>query len=60
MSGPAILNRNGQVRRPAPRRLGYLWQNEIEPGRTVPSDWNKELFESWADRKARRAREGAR
>jgi hypothetical protein len=28
---------------------------EIEPGRPVRNDWDKELFEPWADRKARRA-----
>lgn len=29
--------------------------HEIEPGRSVPSDWNKALFEPWSARKKRRA-----
>lgn len=31
--------------------------HEIEPGRPVPNDWDKHLFERWADRKARLAAE---
>ena len=29
-------------------------QHEIEPGRSVVNDWDKALFEPWAERKARR------
>ncbi|MGI8839725.1 MAG: hypothetical protein ACR2F8_02905 [Caulobacteraceae bacterium] len=30
-------------------------KHEIEPGRSVPSRWDNHLFETWAERKARRA-----
>jgi hypothetical protein len=30
---------------------------EIEPGRSVPNNWDDALFEPWAVRKARRAEE---
>jgi len=35
-------------------------QNEIEPGRAVPNLCDKHVFETWADRKKRRAAEAAR
>ncbi|HUO23665.1 MAG TPA: hypothetical protein VMU59_14205 [Caulobacteraceae bacterium] len=33
---------------------------EIEPGRSVPNNWDEHLFETWTDRKARLAAERAR
>ena len=32
---------------------------EIEPGRPVRNDWDRALFETWAERKARLATERA-
>lgn len=33
--------------------------HEIEPGRSVVNDWDRALFEPWAERKARLATERA-
>jgi len=33
---------------------------EIEPGRGVPNNWDRALFERWAERKARRRQEQRR
>lgn len=52
-------------RTPEERRRSYraamarheLKSHEIEPGRGVMNDWDRELFEPWAQRKARLARE---
>jgi hypothetical protein len=45
---------------PSPRPPnGGIWPHEIEEGRSVVNDWAKELFETWAQRKARLARERA-
>lgn len=43
--------------RATPRSGQLVHPHEIEPGRPVVNDWDKHLFETWADRKARRARE---
>lgn len=50
-----------QVDRPAHewRTRTRLFDHEIELGRSVPADWNLYLVETWAQRKARRAREAA-
>lgn len=54
------------MRRPSPKCTGShllivdgrtCKQTEIEPGRSVPADWESVLTETWADRKARRAAE---
>ncbi|MDR3514054.1 MAG: hypothetical protein P4L73_20655 [Caulobacteraceae bacterium] len=39
-------------------RHGVL-PHEIEPGRGVPANWDKALVETWAQRKARLARQRA-
>lgn len=36
-----------------------LWPHEVEPGRSVVNDWDRELFEPWSARKERIARERA-
>jgi hypothetical protein len=53
--------------KPDPRRISSATYNrdgvagvkahEIEPGRSVPNDWDRALVERWEDRKARRAAE---
>lgn len=53
-------NARAEPRRGAPMVNGVpVHPHEIEPGRSVPADWNKHLFEPWADRKARLAAEWA-
>ena len=49
----------GKLRVQPPAKYHGLWPHEIEPGRSVPADWNKALTETWAERKARRAAERA-
>jgi len=47
-----------QPRKGAPMVNGQpVHAHEIEPGRPVPNDWDKALFEPWAARKARLAAE---
>lgn len=50
-----------QVDRPAQEWGGRtkLFDHEVELGRSVPADWNLYLVETWAQRKARLARERA-
>lgn len=55
----ALTTARGRVRKPAPNAAD-LWPHEIEPGRSVPNNWDKHLVETWADRKARRAREAGK
>ena len=52
MSGPFKLRttRNG---------VFNVRMDEVEPGRGIPNDWDAALFETWAERKARRAAERA-
>lgn len=51
-----VFTKKGTLRKPPPRGQ-HLHAYEIEVGRAVPNNWDKELFESWEDRKARLARE---
>lgn len=48
--------RNGPRKDPGAKLHG-IWPHEIEPGRSVVADWDAELRETWAERKARRQRE---
>lgn len=43
--------------RAKPRSADGMHQHEIEPGRSVVNDWDRYLFEPWAERKARLAEE---
>ncbi len=52
-----MMTRRGTVR--GEPRTGDLHPHEIEPGYSVPANWDRELFEPWAVRKARRAAERA-
>lgn len=54
---PNGLTEKGKVRKPPPG--GGLWPHEIEPGRAVVNNWDTALFETWEERKARRAVEKA-
>jgi len=51
-----VLTKKGTIRKP-PRKGPLLHSYLIEVGRSVPNNWDRELFESWADRKARLAQE---
>lgn len=53
----ALLTRTGKPR--AKPRYGTMHEHEIEPGRSVVNDWDRALFEPWAERKARLAQERA-
>lgn len=58
MASTCLTTVKGKPRKTPPK--GELWPHEIEPGRAVVNNWDGgALFESWADRKARRAREKA-
>lgn len=43
----------GRERRPP--KKGDTHKHEIEPGRPVPNDWDKHMYERWEDRKGRLA-----
>lgn len=43
--------------RNAPKNRSGVHAHEIEPGRPVPNNWDRALFETWDERKARLARE---
>lgn len=54
-----LITRRGTVRPTPPTGVHGLWPHEIEMGRSVPANWDRELFEPWEERKARLARERA-
>lgn len=51
-----VRTMTGKIRA-EPRRGQADHPHEIEPGRPVVNDWDKHLFETWSERKARLARE---
>ena len=66
VEGGARMSRHRNTGRPKDHERGKirplkgeLWPHEIEPGRSVVSDWDRELRETWDERKARQKRERA-
>lgn len=59
MTHARTRGRTGSAQRTFRDGVFGVTESEIEPGRSVPGDWNEALIERWVDRKAKRAVERA-